>query len=221
MLQSLKINLSKTYFIMLIMILVVSCERGGISKKPPVHVNPNMDLQEKYKAQAESKFFKDGRTMRTPVKGTVARGFLKADIHLYQGKKSSNTSQFATTFPSLEKLGYSNPDNRENYKALLKRGQERYNIYCSMCHGKLGDGKGTVSKEKGLNVPPSDLRIAVYYKKPLGELFSIISHGVIRNGTVTMPSYSLQLHEKDRWAVIAYLRTLQKAYKKYEHSESK
>jgi cytochrome c5 len=164
----------------------VGC-RGQISKEPPIHLNPNMDNQAKYKAYGESDFFEDGRAMRPVPEGTVARGQLNQGPY-YTGKSKGSYID--------------NPLNITD--AVMFRGQERYNIYCSMCHGQTGLGGGIVVK-KGYVPPPSyaDKRIM---KMKDGEFFQIITHGVR-----TMPAYSLQIPVKDRWAIVAYIRALQKA----------
>jgi len=106
-------------------IFLVDCGQGSKSDKPPIHFNPNMDNQEKYKAQSESRFFADGATMRAPVEGTVARGQLREDAPYYFGKDENGN--YVTSIP----VGINN--------SLLERGEERFNIFCSPCHGKIGD----------------------------------------------------------------------------------
>lgn len=166
----------------------VAC-RGQVSEQPPVHLNPNMDTQEKYKAQSESKFWADKRTMRTPVEGTVGRGMLKEDDAYFRGKVGE---AFVATIPV------------EVDAAMMARGQERFNIYCAPCHDQTGSGKGLVST-RGLVPIPSyhDDRIRAM---PDGELFNAIT-----NGVRTMPSYRHQVPESDRWAIVAYIRALQRA----------
>ena len=111
-----------------IMILSLGCARERPSGKPPIHLNPDMDNQPKYKAQSKSAFFEDGATMRTPVAGTVALGELEDDDRYYKGVDEKGA--FIKTAPV------------EVTMQLLDRGQERYNIYCSPCHSRVGDGKG-------------------------------------------------------------------------------
>ena len=167
--------------------LVVGC-RGNLSEEPPVHLNPNMDNVARHDPQEGSAFFKDRRAMRPEVPGTVARGALKTDDHLYRGQTPDGTA--ATTLP----LSLS--------RELLERGRKRYDIYCTPCHGGAGMGDGIVAS-KGLPPPPSfhDDRIRAM---PVGQIFDIITRGV-RN----MQPYGAQIPVSDRWAIIAYVRALQ------------
>lgn len=170
--------------------VVSGCSRGTPSTTPPIHINPNMDDQPKYEPQETSAFFKDGKAMQTPVEGTVARENLRADDAFYRGKDANG--KFLKNIPV------------EMTKSLLERGQERFNIYCSPCHSRVGDGKG-IMVQKGYVPPPSfhDDRIR---NMPDGEIFNTITHG-IRN----MPSYAHQIPVKDRWAIISYIRALEKS----------
>jgi mono/diheme cytochrome c family protein len=176
--------------------------RGSESTKPPLEVFPDMDRQPKFKPQAPSAFFGDGRADRPTPAGVVAYGrssvkpdekFLAADDHLYRGKASDGA--FATGFPqSLE----------VNAK-LLERGQQQYAIYCAPCHGALGDGNG-ITKQYGMGATPTyhDDRLRQMSE---GEIYNTITHG--KN---TMLPYADKLEPADRWAVVAYVRALQRAH---------
>lgn len=168
--------------------------RGWTSDKPPVHLNPNMDTQEKLKPFRESDFFADGRSMRAPVAGTVARGLLKEDDLLYRGEVGG---QPATVLPA----------QLEASEATVKRGQQRYNIYCAPCHAQHGTGEGTVAAR--LAVKPPSFHDERLLKMPIGKIFHAISNGV-NNGN--MPAYNHQIPETDRWAISLYVRALQKAH---------
>jgi len=171
-------------------ILISGCYRERPSDNPPIHFVPDMDSQLKNKSQTKSDFFEDRSSMRQPVEGTIARGQLKEDDAFYFGKDSRGN--FVKNNPvSLD-------------EKTMSRGQERFDIYCSMCHGRVGDGKGIVV-EKGLTPPPS-FHIDRIRNIPDGELFDIISNG-IRN----MPSYKHQIPVDDRWAIIHYFRALQRS----------
>ena len=174
----------------LFLVLMIGCYRGSPSEDPPIHLNPNMDHQPKYKAQAESDFFKDGATMRMPVPGTVARGDLRADHVYYQGKNADGT--LVNEAPVRIDMD------------LLKRGQERYNIYCAPCHDRTGAGQGIVIK-KGF-LPPPSFHLDRLREAPDGHFFDVISNG-IRN----MPAYNHQVQVADRWAIVAYIRALQRS----------
>lgn len=167
-------------------ILMTGC-RGVTSREPPIHLNPNMDQQTRIDPQEPHDFFEDGRGMRPLVPGTVARGTLKEDDHLFKGKMGE---KFATHLPM--KLT----------SDVLKRGQQRFNIYCAVCHDSAGTGNGIVIK-RGFVPPPSfhDPRIR---QMPVGQIFDVIS-----NGARTMSSYAKQVSAEDRWAIAAYVRALQ------------
>jgi mono/diheme cytochrome c family protein len=167
--------------------------RGCTSSRPPIHLNPNMDHQPKYRAQAASDFFADGAAMRRPVEGTVARGALAADEDpaLWRGDDAAGQPLAASPVAAGE--------------ALLVRGRERYGIYCAPCHGDNGRGRGVLFERAG--VASGDLiddpRIRGLSD---GELF-----GVITRGVGLMPGYAYQVPPADRWAIIARVRELQGA----------
>jgi mono/diheme cytochrome c family protein len=187
------------YTLAFLVVLTVSIMgfRGLRSTRPPIEVFPDMDRQAKYKPQAESKFFADGRADRAIPPGTVPRGrtvaadptFLRADDFLYRGKNADGS--FAKGFP----LPVS--------EAFVRRGQERYAIYCQPCHGALGDGNGVT---RGYNMNPANFHDDRLRAMAEGELFNTIT-----NGKNTMMPYADKLVPADRWAVVAYFRALQRA----------
>jgi len=148
----------------------------------------DMHDQPKAKPQSKSAFFADGRTGRLPVEGTVARGELREDDHLYRGKVEG---VFVTTFPF--------PIDA----AVMQRGRERYGIYCTPCHGATGLGNGMVI-QRGFKVPAASHHIERLRFAPVGYWFDVIS-----NGFGVMFGYAAQIPVKDRWAIIAYVRALQ------------
>ncbi len=174
--------------------------RGRLSTRPPVEVFPDMDRQAKYKPQAPSPFFADGRADRPLPPGVVARGagiapepdYLAADNFLYRGRNEKG--EFSRGFPPELTI-----DAR-----FMERGRERYTIYCAPCHGALGDGQG-VTRGYGMATTATyqDDRIR---NMPEGEIFNTITHG--KN---TMLAYGDKLSPRDRWAVIAYVRALERA----------
>jgi mono/diheme cytochrome c family protein len=163
--------------------------RGTTSSKPPIHLNPNMDNQARLDPQAEFDFFADHRALRQPVAGTVATGDLEDDEHRYQGKVDG---AFAKTLP----------DGLVLSRQLVKRGQERYGIYCSPCHDQAGTGNGPVAKRA--SVQPPSLHEDRIRAMPIGQYVDVITNGV-RN----MPAYGPQVPIDDRWAIATYVRTLQ------------
>jgi mono/diheme cytochrome c family protein len=148
----------------------------------------DMHDQPKGKPQSRSTFFVDGRTGRPPVEGTVARGDLREDDHLYRGKVDG---VFATTFPFKIDA------------AVMARGRERYTIYCTPCHGQTGVGNGMVY-QRGFKVAPANHQQERLRNAPVGYWFDVIT-----NGFGNMYGHAAQIPVKDRWAIIAYVRALQ------------
>jgi len=147
----------------------------------------DMQDQPKYIPLRPSDFFADGRSARPIPEGTVARGQLRADKVFYTGKVGD---QFVDHLPF--------PVTR----AVLERGQERFNIYCTPCHGRLGNGLGMIVR-RGLKRPPS-YHIDRLRQIPVGYFYDIIT-----NGFGAMQDYSAQVEPRDRWAIAAYIRVLQ------------
>ena len=147
----------------------------------------DMHIQPYYRPLAKSDFFADGRSARNPVDGTVARGDLREDSYLYTGKIGGNPGEYMP-FPVT-------PD-------VLTRGQDRFNVYCTPCHGRVGDGNGFIPS-RGLKRPPS-YHIDRLRKAPVGYFFDVMT-----NGFGVMPDYSAQIAPRDRWAIVAYVRALQ------------
>lgn len=176
-----------------VLIMLSGCGRERPSAKPPIHLNPNMDNQEKYKAQSQSHFFPDSSAMRMPVPGTVMRGQLRDDEIFYKGYTGDIAdSQFVEKAPV------------DITMQRLVRGRERFDIYCSPCHSRVGDGKG-IMVTRGY-VPPPNFHDDRIRSMPDGYIYEVITNGV-RN----MPSYSHQINPSDRWAIVVYLRALQRS----------
>lgn len=172
---------------------LVGC-RGWESDQPPVHLNWNMDTQEKGKAYRREPLFADGRMMRPPVEGTVARGYLNADDHLYRGVGADG--QPVVKFPE-----------GMNPEALVARGGNRFQIYCAPCHGRDADGKAAFinrGPQAQMLVPPPDLKSA-----RIKELLNGAIYQAIANGVRNMPSYGVQIPVEDRWAIVAWIRQQQ------------
>lgn len=147
----------------------------------------DMQDQPRYKPLAASEFFGDHRSARPEVEGTIARGQLRIDEARYTGKiAGEDINEFPIPIT----------------KADIERGQARFNVYCTPCHGRLGDGNGMVVM-RGFRQPPS------YYSQrlmdaPLGHFYDVIS-----NGFGSMASYASRVSSDDRWRIIAYIRALQ------------
>jgi len=137
----------------------------------------DMHMQPYYRPLAKTDFFADGRSARNPVDGTVARGDLREDSYLYSGKIGGNPGDYMPF-----------PVNTE----VMNRGQDRFNVYCTPCHGRVGDGNGFIPS-RGLKRPPS-YHIERLRKAPLGYFFDVMT-----NGFGVMQDYSAQVAPQDRW----------------------
>ena len=181
-------------------------------------VSCRRDMQDQPKAIAyrESKFYKDENASRQLVEGTVPRGFLRQDRAFYFGKKSTPSAQPspALTQAAGPQVSSTNaaalyPDDVETFpipisKTDIDRGQERYNIYCSVCHGMTGYGDGMVAR-RGFNKPaPASYHQDRLRQAPVGHFFDVMT-----NGWGAMPAYASQIPVEDRWRIIAYIRALQ------------
>jgi mono/diheme cytochrome c family protein len=174
----------------LMLVLALSgCARGCTSSRPPIHLNPSMDDQPKVLPQTASTFFYDGASMRQPVPGTVPIGGLKEDGAFFTGKGADG--QFVASIPVTVN------------EALVERGRQRYVIYCQPCHDARGDGKGILF-QRG-NVPTASFHQDKILKYPDGQIFDVIT-----NGQGLMPAYRWPIPPADRWAIIAYVRELQR-----------
>lgn len=142
----------------------------------------DMARQPKQRPLSPTDFFSDGRSERTLVEGTVARGSIEQDA--FAIPRDSDAFPLEVT-----------PE-------LLARGRERFDIYCSVCHGKLGDGNGMVA-QRGFRHPPT------YHSDRLRQAPAGYFYDVVTNGFGAMPDYSAQIPPRDRWAIIAYVRALQ------------
>lgn len=162
--------------LLLVFLLLTSCR-------------PEQDManQPSYDPLEPSTFFGDGQSARPRVQGTVARGTLTEDTFLHTGKVDG---QLVDAFPFPVT------------KQVLERGRQRYNIYCSMCHGQTGFGDGMVVR-RGYRKPPS-FHTAVLRSQKTGHFVDVIT-----NGFGVMPSYGYVVPAEDRWAITAYVRALQ------------
>ncbi len=183
---------------LLIALLLAGC-RGTESSNPPVHPNLNMDFQQKYQEQEANPLFADNAAMRKPVAGTVARGLLKENTALHTGRNEAGEYVERVPFPVT--------------RSVLERGQERYDIYCTVCHGKAGDGNGIIMTGtssitgEGYGYTPAP----TYHSERLRNVTDGYIYDVVANGVRNMPGYAQQIPVRDRWAIVAYVRALQRS----------
>lgn len=179
-------------FAAIVLPLVLSACRGQKSQQEPIHPNMNMDQQKRFEAQEKNEFFSDNRAMRKPVEGTIARGNLKDDPALYQG--INEDSSFVEEIPV------------DVTKSFIYRGKDRYEVFCTPCHGITGEGNGIIMENNYGYVPAPSFHIDRIRNVNNGYIYSAIT-----NGIRTMPSYATQIPVKDRWAIVSYVRALQRS----------
>ncbi|HEY1558456.1 MAG TPA: quinol:electron acceptor oxidoreductase subunit ActD [Kofleriaceae bacterium] len=192
----------------LIPFAIAAKARTSKSSEPHIHIFSDMDFQPKYKSDTAMDLFPDDRANRGEIEGTIARGWLEDDDLFYRGLVPGEngmqwTTGFPTTYPDGEKFVVD--------EKLLARGQNRFNIYCTPCHGYDGHGQGMVPTrvaDSGGNWQARNLIDPVFGIPmiPNGQLFNTIS-----NGFNTMLGYAAQIPQADRWAIVSYVRALQRA----------
>jgi mono/diheme cytochrome c family protein len=195
-------------FLYLILILLtgvvvgvgIAGRQGRLSRQPPIEVFPDMDRQLKLRPQQPNDFFPNGLSSQLPPPGTIARSeplqtingpvYAFADAPVNTGRVAGTTN-FVETNP-LPVTGQ-----------LLQRGREQFNIYCTPCHGALGDGNG-ITKKIGVMPTVASLQDKRIVEMADGEIFNTITHG-----KGLMGAHGPLVPVADRWAIIAYLRALQ------------
>jgi len=180
----------------LIPLAIIARDRVSPSPRPRIQIIPDMDSQPKFKAQKANPLFADGRADRLPVAGTVARGDARLDDAFWRGRAGE---EFVAEFPVPV-----TPD-------LLARGQERYRVFCAPCHGLSGYGDGVVARradrlQEGTWTPPTSFHTEAVRTRPAGHIFNTIT-----NGIRSMPAYGSQIPAADRWAIVAYVRALERS----------
>lgn len=175
--------------------------RGQTVEEPPIVPIRNMYNQPRYNAQESSPWFRDGKSMRPLVAGTIAQE-MEPDMEVSDGRTATPEGEsWVVEVPEavVEEAG--------DLKALAQRGKDRYTIYCTPCHASSGNGQGMVTKRLGPGVwTPPTLHSERLRHIPDGQLYATITNG-IRN----MPAYKHSIPLRDRWAIVAYVRALQLA----------
>ncbi len=188
--------------------LIIAGARSTTSEKPRLHNVFNMDFQPKFKSQTTSQLFADGRAMRPRIPGTVPRGSLPTNPEYEFGyvepaaaaePAAGDARQWVEEIPLRVT------------SELMERGRERFNIHCAVCHGRAGFGNGLVSQraielQQGTWVPPTSIHTQYVVEQPVGQLFNTITNGVRK-----MPAYGHQIPVEDRWAIVLYVRALQRS----------
>jgi len=193
-----------TFILCGVVVLAIFGTRGNTSRKPPLEVFGDMDRQPKIRPQADSPFFPDGRTSRLPPPGTVPR----AHSMVVGGKEvfpfdddPLNTGRVPGT------TNYVDVNPLPITDLVMARGHQRFNIYCAPCHGLVGDGKSAIAKlGMGVVADLHDTKTRKVVQQPDGQLFETITFG-----KSLMGAYGGVIPVEDRWAIIAYLRALQRS----------
>lgn len=205
------------YFFMIWLFVVVAFvalmgPRGGTSRKPPVYLFPDMDIQAKNKAQSENVIFDDASTDRQPAAGSVGRGYAWDTKTVF----GSDYRYDVAENPELHTAKLPNGEWVDTFpmavdERFIQLGKEKYDIFCTVCHGRLGNGKGVLAADgsdytmnRGYFGNVADLTAQTYVDYPHGQLWDRIT-----NGWNTMYPYKDKLTPQERWAVVAYLRALQ------------
>ncbi len=187
----------------LIPFAIAAKARTSHSSEPHIHIFSDMDFQPKYKSDQAMDLFADGRENRGELSGTIARGSLNADDLFYRGLEHSDAGdQWTTGFPKQLPIS----------EQLMKRGKNRFEIYCTPCHGYDARGQGAIPQRvaatggawQARNLVDASNPVAI--NKPNGQLFNTIS-----NGYNTMMGYAAQIPHADRWAIVLYVRALQRS----------
>ncbi len=206
-----------SYILVGIAIVSFAGFRGHKTEKTPWEIFPDMDRQAKVKYQVKSDFFEDGHAMRHPVKGTMPIGFEMPSKPASAGFEAgeyefTHGTGYYYTGKKGDFYGDGFPKELEVNAALVKKGMERYNIHCAACHGVAGNGKGIVTKYT--MVAPADLTGPGFDDasnpafRPDGKIYDVIT-----NGWNQMGAFGANISVQDRWAIVAYVRTLQYAAK--------
>jgi mono/diheme cytochrome c family protein len=191
---------------------LIARARESTTTSPRIHIIQDMGIQPKFREQMTNPLFADDRAMRPRIPGTVAQNDLDVDANFDHG--FTRGADGKPVFASIPAQFTQSP---EALQALMHRGQQRFNIYCYVCHGYDGSGRGPVN-QRALELKADDpdnnfgiswtqaqnLTVDTIRAEPDGKIFNTIT-----NGIRSMPSYASQIPPEDRWAIVAYVRALQ------------
>ncbi|MCS7063258.1 MAG: cytochrome c [Methylacidiphilales bacterium] len=173
----------------ILLVIFIAGRQGDFTQRTPIEIFDDMDRQQKIKPQKPSDFFPDGRAARMPIPGTIPTHIPVENEYLYTGRIGNRWGN-GIPIPVTE--------------SLLLRGQERYSIHCAICHGATGAGNG-ITSQYGL-VGIANLHQERLLKMDDGEIYNTITHG-----KGTMYGYGSNIQLEDRWAIVAYIRALQRS----------
>jgi len=199
------------YILVVAVVLLAAGRRGHSFSKPPFELFPDMDHQAKIKYQAPSDFFSDGMGSRLPVSNTEPMGYsIPSSPASDASSEDAATAVYFNSGRYGDYWGHGFPASVKIDEALIAKGQEQYNIYCTVCHGDTGNGKGPTSQFGIANAANFHAPDFVNPKSPAyrpdGSIFDTIT-----NGKGLMGSYGANIAPNERWAIVAYIRALQAA----------
>jgi hypothetical protein len=192
-----------------VLVVGVAGFRGSTSRKPPIEVFPDMDRQPKLRPQERNSFFADGRSSRLPVQGTIARavpfqGLINAvpqnPVYPFHEDSPVNSGLVTGTTNFVESIPF------QITERFLDRGRDRYQIYCSPCHGATGDGNGVIKKIAMPTV--ANLHDPRIVQMPDGQIYYAIKNG---SPSQLMGPYAAQVSVEERWSIVTYVRALQRS----------
>jgi len=192
------------YFFAVIAVVSILGFRGDLSEKPPLWIFPDMDNQKKYKPQATNTFFPNGMDDRPKPSNVVLRGQGLEMLEVFSPEYTTDRFENPEFYYGKTADGdwvQKIPTRVDN--ELMRLGQQKYEIFCTVCHGSAGDGQGPTANY-GINA--SSLHLDMFREQPDGEIYNTIAHG-----KGTMYGYGDRLDPKERWAVVLYVRALQRA----------
>ena len=194
------------FFLLCVAVVSIAGFRGSLSRNPPIEVFPDMDRQPKLRPQTRNNFFSDGLSSQLPVAGTIPRSQPQLAsgelVSSYDNSPLRDAPINTGKIPGTTNWVELNPITIN--AGVMARGQQRYNIYCAPCHGKSGDGKGITSKY-GM------VAMANFHDKRLIEMTDGEIFNTVTTGKNLMGSYAAQIPIEDRWAIIAYVRAIQRS----------
>lgn len=202
-------NFILPFIVLVVGVVALAGFRGQKSSNPPYILFPDMKIQPRFDPQHETTFFQDSRAAREPVPGTIPLGYTLENRYYQTGANNTSNASGFTDQPDYRNTGkigdvYGDGIPLEVNEALIERGEQRFNINCAVCHGPAAAGDG-IAKKFGL-VTVASLQDERIRTMPDGQIFNTIT-----NGKNTMGAYGPMVSVEDRWAIISYLRVLQKS----------
>ncbi len=204
-----------SFFLAVVAVIAIFGFRGTHFQDPPVQIFPDMKVQPKYIAQHDSDFWADGRDARPPVPGTVPQGYIQPGSYSTNTASNSkvatglngfsNSTDYMNTGKIGDSYGDGIPDGvKKDMPGLIERGRQRFTINCAVCHGATGYGNGIVT-QYGL-VGVANFQDPRLRSMPDGQIFNTMT-----NGRGKMGAYGSNIAVEDRWAIICYIRALQRS----------